>query len=154
MRFLLILTVQFFLANSAFFQSAYAIDPVRFDEEIRSPSLRLQMDVFLQGVYKTDSRSFDIASRDLNGDGVNEYILKRKSCSQAETVCTHLILADMKTKMHLLSSIRAKYLMVGGTSNFGVNDILVFENNVNEYDFDIYMWSPEQKMYILKLESE
>ncbi len=153
MRLLAILMLQLFSINCMFIQSAYALDNLKFETGIKSPSLRLQMDVFLQGFYKTDSRNFDIASLDLNGDGIDEYILKRKSCTQAQSICTHLVLADQKTKMRLLSSIRAKHIMVGATSNYGVNDLLAFENNINEYDFDIYMWSPEEKMYILKAES-
>lgn len=154
MRILIVFAVKLLFVSLLFVNKANALEPVDFQSEIKSPSLRLQIDVFLQGFYKTDSRNFDIASLDLNGDGVNEYILKRKTCAQAEAVCTHIVLADQKTKMHLLSSIRARHIMVGGTSNFGVNDLLVFENSVNEYDFDIYMWSPEQKMYILKPESD
>lgn len=134
-------------------REVFAIEKLNFQSEIKSPSTRLKLDVFLQGFYKTDSRGFEIAAVDLNKDGVDEYILKRKTCAEMNLVCTHLVLADKKTEMHILSSIRARHIMLGGTSNYGINDLLIFENSVNDYDFDIYMWSPEEKMYILNDEN-
>ncbi len=134
--------------------NVHALDKLKFEKNISSPSMRLKVDEFLNGFYKTDSMGFDVAAHDLNADGINEYILKRKSCTQAEVVCTHIILGSQKDNMLLLSSIRAKYMMVGATSNYGVSDLLVFENDINDYDFDIYIWSPEEKMYILRLENK
>lgn len=134
--------------------SSYALDKLRFEERLDSPSVRIQIDDFLKGFYKTDSLGFNIATSDLNADGINEYILKRKTCTQKKSVCTHIILANQKDKIRLLSSIRARHLMVGATSNYGVSDLLAFENDINDYDFDIYMWSPEEKMYILNIENK
>ncbi len=133
---------------------AHALDKLEFEENIKSPSLKLQIDDFLRGFYNTDSVDFDIAFRDLNADGIEEYILKRKTCVQNKVVCTHFILASQNEKIRLLSSIRAKHIIVSSTVNYGVNDLLIFESDINDYDFDIYMWSPREKMYILNAENK
>lgn len=134
--------------------SSYGLEKLDFVRNHLSPSLTLQMNAFLQESYQVDSSLFDIAAADLNQDGVDEYILKRISCVHAGSVCSHMVLADQNNEMLLLSNIRARHLMVGATSSFGVKDLLAFENEINDYDFDIYMWSPAQKMYILKGENE
>lgn len=130
-------------------QHAHALEKLNFQNKIFSPSLKLQMNTYFQEQYKIDSSVFDIAAADLNKDGVDEYIFRRKSCSTANTICTHIILAQQNQKILLLSSIRARHLMIGGTTNFGISDLLAFKDEINDYNFDIYMWSSAEKMYIL-----
>lgn len=131
--------------------TAYALEPVKYTHDLGTTK-SLKLNAFLKNTYNTTKESFDIALIDLNIDGVDEYILKRKSCSVEKKQCFHMIIAEKGSELLLLSEISAKNLMVAGTSTHGIRDILAFKREINDYDFDIYMWSPSQKTYILKNE--
>tara|TARA_R110001592_G_scaffold16881_14_gene71715 strand:+ start:3332 stop:3814 length:483 start_codon:yes stop_codon:yes gene_type:complete len=130
------------------FGYAHAITPLKYSDDI-STSLRFQIDGFLKEQYNTDSSQFSIASFDLNGDGVQEHILRRKSCNLEENDCTHIIIAEKRDRILLLSKIRARRLMVDSKSSYGIKNLLAFKNELNDYNFDIYMWSPKEKLYII-----
>ncbi len=117
-----------------------------------SPSLKYQIDSFLKQIYETDISLYNIASTDLNSDGIDEHILKRKSCDTSQNQCIHSIIAEKDGEIVLLSKIRAKNIIIGETSSYGIKDLLIFKNEINDYNFDIYMWSPSQKMYIMNSE--
>ncbi len=148
-----ILTVALFfmaLITSAI-KPAHAIEELAYTPaKDSSPSLRLQLDVFLRGNFKSDSSEYTLTSTDLNGDNLLEHILKRNNCGQYTNVCTHLIIAEKIDKLTLLSKIDAHSLMIGDGKSYGIKNLLVFKNQTNAYNFDIYMWSPHEKMYILK----
>ena len=128
---------------------ANAVEGLNYSDEI-STSLKPRINQFLKQTYETDLSSYNLAKADLNGDGLDEYILKRKQCNAKNNLCTHLIIAATEDEIMLLNNIRARNLMIGATSTHGISDLLAFKNDVNDYNFDIYIWSPTQKMYILK----
>ena len=136
---------------SGYSQPAAAIEPLDYEKEI-SPSLGYQIDSFLQETYDASLSQYKIAGIDLNNDGINEHILKQRRCNVLTKQCTHLILAEKKNQILLLSKINAYNVMIGGTNSHGIKDVLAFTNEKNDYNFDIYMWSPSRKMYILRAE--
>lgn len=130
-------------------KNAYAIQEISYNNDLGF-SVHYDIDTFLMSEFNTDISSYDVASVDLNQDGLNEYILKKKICAPDNGHCLHLILAEKNGALFTLSKIRAKVLMLGGTLTNGINDLLAFNEGVNDYDFDIYMWSPKEKTYMLK----
>ncbi len=143
----------YFLALSLFISISFisradAIEPINYNKNI-SISLKYQINNFLNNEYDMSISAYDIAGIDLNNDGIDEHILKQKKCYQDKKVCKYLIIAEKRNEIILLSKIKAKNIMIGETSSNGVKDILVFKNQINDYDFDIYIWSSEQKMYII-----
>ena len=134
-----------------YFNPAHAIEPLEYEKKI-STSLQYQIDLFLEKTYGTNLSQYEISGIDLNNDGINEHILKQRRCNTRTKWCTHLILAEKKDGILLLSKIKAYSLMIGGTNSHGIKDVLAFTNDTNDYNFDIYMWSPSQKMYILGAE--
>ncbi len=125
-----------------------ALEDLKYNHKL-STSLQLQIDEFLEKQYKTNSSNYEVASVDLNNDGVLEYILRRKSCKRDNYECTHIIIAEKIDKILLLSKIGARKLMVDTSTSYGIKNLLVFKNINNDYNFDIYMWSPKKKMYII-----
>lgn len=128
-----------------------AVEQLNYSDKI-SPSLEYQINSFLEKTYETDISLYYIADIDLNNDGIDEYILKRKSCESDKSYCIYSIIAEKDNNIILLSKIRAKSIMIGETYSYGIKDILAFKNEINDYNFDIYMWSPSQKMYIMNAE--
>ncbi len=128
---------------------SYALQPLEYSDDVGATK-KLKINTFLKNVYNSSKDAFDIALIDLNSDGVEEYILKRKSCASEKKQCFHMIIAEKDSKLLLLSEISAKNLMIAGTVTNGIKDILAFKKEINDYDFDIYMWSPAQKTYIMR----
>ena len=131
--------------------SARAVEQLNFSDKI-SPSLKYQVNIFLEKTYKTDISLYNIAEIDLNNDGIDEHILKRKACNTKENQCIYSVIAEKGDEIILLAKIRARNIIAGETSSYGIKDILAFKNEINDYNFDIYMWSPSQKMYIINTE--
>lgn len=130
---------------------ANAIEALRYNDiSTISISLKHQIDVFLKEQLSTASSLYEISSSDLNNDGILEHILKRKSCIAENEFCTHTIIAEQEEKIALIANIKASSLIVDTALSYGVKNLLAFKNKINDYDYDIYMWSPQKKMYILK----
>ncbi|PCI97172.1 MAG: hypothetical protein COB14_09385 [Alphaproteobacteria bacterium] len=147
----LLIVLCFTYLCTGYSKPAEALEPLDYNKKI-SPSLGHQIDSFLEKTYDTNLSQYDVAGVDLNNDGIDEHILKQLLCNIQTKQCTHLILAEKQEDILLLSKIKAYNLMIGGTSSHGIKDVLAFNNKINDYNFDIYMWSPSQKMYILRAE--
>ncbi len=135
----------------AYIPQASAVESLSYEKQ-QSPLVTNLINNYLIKDYKTDISTFSIAEIDLNNDGIPEYILRQKKCGVAIRDCTHVILAQKNDEVLKLSEIRAQNLMVGGTFSYGIKDLLVFNDKINDYIFDIYVWSPKEKTYIMKLE--
>ncbi len=131
--------------------NASAIEELKYDTNISFTS-RFHINAYIASEYESDPDIYRIAPIDLNNDGNDEFILQRKNCYIEKKVCTHLIIAEKDSEILLLSKIRARTLVAAGTFSHRIKDILAFKNGVNDYDFEIYMWSPSEKTYILKAE--
>jgi len=141
----------FIASISTAIRSAHAVEELTYSPASEaSPSLRLQLNEYLKENFKSDSSEYTLTSTDLNGDNLLEYILKRNNCGQYTNACTHLVIAEKQDELTLLSKIVAHRLMIGDGQSYGIKNLLAFNNPINAYIFDIYMWSPHEKMYILK----
>ncbi len=125
-----------------------AMEELKYNDSL-GVSLIFQIDKFLQEQYKSNSKYYDIASIDLNNDGILEHILKRKTCDIKKNLCTYIIIAEKAERILLLSKIRAHRLVIDSNASYGIKNILAFRNKKNEYNYDIYMWSPKENMYIM-----
>lgn len=145
-------TALFLLTNILFISPATALEELKYSSiNDYSPSLYLQLESFLKKEFKSNASDYLIANTDLNGDNLDEHILKRKNCGKYTNICTFIIVVEKNGKPTLLSKINAQRLMVGNDENYGIKNLLAFKNPKNAYDFDIYMWSPDKKMYILAI---
>ncbi|MGH1404871.1 MAG: hypothetical protein ACRBDL_11585 [Alphaproteobacteria bacterium] len=131
-------------------QSVHAVQPLQYKEETKSPSLKLSLNSFLKNNGNFPLSDYLIADTDLNKDGIDEYILRRKGCSDRDHSCRHLVFAEKQDTVILLTAINAREIMIATTYSYGIKDIMAFNNSINEYNFDIYMWSPKEKTYILE----
>ena len=134
----------------AFPTSSFAMGELRFNSAL--PLLQeSEIDSFLRKEFETKSTDYIIAQTDLNNDLAKEYVLKRNYCkTKNEQSCNHIIIGKTKDKFVVLGNIRAKKLVISSTKTHNITDILAFDNDLNDYDFDIYVWSPKEKMYILE----
>lgn len=133
----------------AYAKPVFALETLIYDKKI-STSLSYQIDIFLKEQFDTSLSQYSIASIDLNNDGVDENVIKQNRCVSSGGKCTYLIIAEKKHEIFILFKIRAYNLAVGDANSSGVKDVLALTDKTNDYNFDIYMWSPSRKMYILR----
>ena len=119
---------------------SWAVEPLQYTVHFPS-SLLLELPSNIK------KEEYKLARIDLNGDGDDEYLLSPILC---EVTCRHKILAYRKNKLIQIAEITARNIMLGGSYTHGIKDILAFDSEINDYNFVIYIWSPAEKMYILK----
>ena len=128
---------------------ALAMGNFVFGSKIGSTS-KVLLNHYLSEEYETSIQDYDIASQDLNGDGIDEFILKPENCISKNNQCIFLILAETRQKIVVLGKIQAKILALGNDYSNGIQDILAFRDNNNDYNYEVYSWDSTSKKYILK----
>jgi hypothetical protein len=108
------------------------------------------IDLFLIESKRERLEKFDVATPDLNTDGIPEFVLKPKNCPAGPAGCTYVILAENKTSMVLLGEIKARKLLLGNAFTHGIQDFLAFNNDNNDYEYVRYVWSPVDAAYIVE----
>lgn len=91
-----------------------------------------------------------VARVDLNQDGLDEFVIKTDKCNAADQACAFLFLAETSGKMYGLGEINARGVLIGNETKNGVRNILAFQNDQNDYDYQIYVWEPIRAQYILR----
>lgn len=128
---------------------ALSVENLDFNTRL-GPSASLYADAFLRKEYRDDLSDYQAATADLNADGIDEIILKKRGCEDSEILCRYLILAEKDNKMLLLSKIRARHIMLGEDYSHGVRDILAFKNRIDDYDYQIYVWDSSTIQYTIE----
>ena len=124
------------------FAPASAAENLDFDAH-PSERNRALIDHFIKG-----DDPVAIAETDLNEDGIDEFILKDSTCNPAN-FCNFTIVADGGDTLIELGKIKALNLMLGNGYSSGIRNILAFQNNINDFDHELYVWEPAQARYIL-----
>lgn len=123
-----------------------ALQALRFTEPNTA-----QKHIFAQMDHITITKHY-IATIDLNSDGLAEYILKPRTCTDA--LCDYKIYAHHDGTAILLGSIRAKTITAGNGYTHGKRDILAYDDNHNDFSHDVYIWNPRQARYSMKQDGD
>lgn len=141
------------LVSMGFLSRAHAFEPLNY-----GPSLPVSAKVLLSDWVSREMGiglgGYAVAMADLNRDGITEYVLKPLKCYDPQGFCTFLILADARQSLVLLGKISAKKLALGDSYHAGVQDILAFRSNNNDYEYDIFVWDPPSMTYMLNGRTE
>lgn len=100
----------------------------------------------LQKLFQ-NKEHIDIATIDLNEDGLNEFITKPKGC---DGLCDFKILADVDGTLLSLGTLAAHNLLLGNAYSHGVRDLLVFNDPANDYNYTVYVWESEHSQYMMR----
>jgi hypothetical protein len=87
------------------------------------------------------------AKADLNGDGMDELILKKGVCPKAPALCTFIPVAETDGRAVKLGEIQARALLLGNGHRNGVRNILAYNSAVNDYEYQLYVWDPARARY-------
>ena len=100
-----------------------------------------------QSVLNTlEGHSFSaLAFVDLNQDGLDDYILQSRDSG---THSTFTIIARSNDKLTTLGIIQAHSLMVSHKREDGVRNILAYQNDINDFEHEVYRWDINSLRYI------
>lgn len=122
---------------------ATAAESLRYDAPISRSSLE-RLKQFTSAAMESTLDAYDVAGTDLNDDGLDEFILKSKTCDQK---CRFAVVAENNRKIIPLVSIEAANVVLGNEFEHGVRNLLVFENPNNDFDYVLYTWHPLSSTY-------
>ncbi|MCB9982129.1 MAG: hypothetical protein H6861_00425 [Rhodospirillales bacterium] len=125
--------------------AAHAMENLHYNN-VLSRSSAEKINAFTAAHLGKDISGLDIAEADLNGDGLNEFIVRTKDCAQTER-CNHIILGETDDTVLDLGKIEALRIMLGNDYEHGVRNLLVFDNPENDFAFTLYRWDDEQSRY-------
>lgn len=88
---------------------------------------------------------FVIASIDLNGDGVDEWVVRQDGASNcvAQVSCQFFVAGLSAKQPVLLGQFQAGKIAVLDERIYGVNKIAVYNDQTNDYKFQPYGWAPK-----------
>lgn len=133
------------LATITVCSNSYAAEPLNYDIPLK-PQEASKLERHLE---KPLAGNFRISKVDLNDDGLYEYVVQNTSCT-AQKFCTFDILSDTKDNFFKLGRIKAKSMALSNIYTSGVRNLLVYNNNKNDYDYSVFVWDAPQSLYIFK----
>lgn len=97
-----------------------------------------------KGTLKADM-PFQIAAIDLNGDGVDEWIVRQETTPDCapQANCTFAVAGLSEKKPVLLGRIAARKIAVTADKTYGINRLAVYNNAKDDFAFETYVWRPE-----------
>lgn len=126
---------------------AHAVDPIAFNTKIGGTS-RLALGQYLQASQKTPDDML-IAAADLNGDGLDEFILRDKSCDSRAAMCAFTVVSENNGGITPLGEIKARSIALGNDYTQGVRSLLAYESVINDYEYTVYVWEPRSARYTM-----
>lgn len=129
------------IACSGIFFSAQASQSVPFTD---IPLLTQQR---MKAYFKNKTPD-SIDAVDLNGDGMDEYVVRVEECAKEQ--CTFTVLADTEKELIELGQIKARTTRADTARTNGILNIRAYDNENNDYSYTVFVWSPEEKTYVAK----
>ena len=128
---------------------SHASEKLAFDQNLNERVQRMVAG-FAKDEIKKDIKDLSIAKADLNEDGLDELILKSAQCgSGAEKTCDYVVVAEAQDKMVEIGAFKARDVRLGNGYSAGIRNILTFANEINDFEYELYVWEPQQSRYIL-----
>lgn len=136
----------------AFFMTdaAWAQTPLIFRDSARGLREESVM-AFLQDQQKLiPDLPYQIAARDLNGDGVEEWIVSQARASNcaAQASCDFLIVGLSENAPVLLGAFPAGKVAVSDEKLYGINILYVYNQSSNDFEFTRYRWNPAESAFL------
>ena len=100
-----------------------------------------------QGLQK--DLPFRMAAHDLNGDGVDEWIVRQDGSSNcgAQVSCKFYVAGLSERKPVLLGQFAAAEVEIMSDRLYGINRLAVYDNPHSDYTFSTYVWAPEKAAF-------
>ncbi len=142
---------RFFLFALTFFLilPAFAAQPLIFRPSVKDAREQSVLD-YLTLIRRFDpSTPFTIATIDLNGDGVNEWIVRQDLTPTCETnaSCRYDVVGLNEKQPELLGAFTARKVGISDEKQYGVRNLLVYNEKNDDFAFKTYIWTPAEAAF-------
>ncbi len=105
---------------------------------------------FLHGKGLEAKLPYQISTVDLNGDGVDEWIVRQEvspACT-ANATCDFYVTGLSEGKIILLGRMEAGKVAISDDRTYGIHKLIVYNDKNNDYRGEPYLWSPKLFSYV------
>lgn len=113
-----------------------------------TPSITLALELYSLANDHFDYKKYQIALVDLNLDGLPEIVLK--SIESTNGYHEFSILNFALNQLNFIVRFPAKDIAVSDTLKNGMRNLLVYEDNNNDFRYTTYIWDSTYSQYIIK----
>jgi hypothetical protein len=72
-----------------------------------------------------------------------------KTAGKISSPCSFIVLSENEGGIRKLGDIPARALALGNLHTKGVRSLLAYQSTVNDYNYTVYVWEPNQGQYIM-----
>ncbi|PZQ44621.1 MAG: hypothetical protein DI551_09730 [Micavibrio aeruginosavorus] len=123
---------------------AYATEPLFFHSGPKNFRETEVLDYLERLGRQTPALPASIAAIDLNGDGVEEWIIFQEptpSC-KANANCPYIVAGLSDGLPMLLGEFTARKIGISDEKQYGVRKLLVYNEKNNDFTYQTYVWTP------------
>ena len=128
---------------------ALAAVPLVFRDSIKGFREQELLDYFKLIKRYDPAKPFTLAAVDLNGDGVEEWILGQHTTPSCESDanCAFTIGGLSEGEIVLLGEMRGGKIGVSDEKLYGVHKLLVYNEKNNDFAYQNYVWTPTEQAF-------
>lgn len=142
--------VLFFILLSLLPFAAYASAPLVYRDETKGAREDAAFAMLVEREKFAPDLPYQVAAKDLNDDGVDEWIFRqdRESGCEANLNCRYFIVGLSARTPVLLGDITAKKIGVSDEKAYGVRRLYVYNNKNDDFAFSRYVWVPQNGAFL------
>ena len=142
--------VLFFILLSLLPLPAFASAPLVFRGQTKDAREEAALSMLIQREKFLPDLPYMVAAKDLNDDGVDEWIFRqdRESACEANTNCGFFIVGLSDRSPVLLGDITARKIGISDEKAYGVRRLFVYSNKNDDFAFSRYVWVPQNGAFL------
>lgn len=137
------------LAFMALSGIAQAAEPVQLKTETTSPVEQRILDMAKSRLpLKSGAEAvLGFSAKDLNDDGINEYIITENCSYGTPKPCDTWVVANNNGNLSILAQFTAKNIALSNKYTNGIRDLLVYNDPGNDFRYTIFRWNSPRGAY-------
>lgn len=130
--------------------SAYASAPLVFRDKTKDTREEAAFAMLVEREKFTPNLPYHVAAKDLNDDGVDEWIFRqdRESGCEANLNCRYFIVGLSDRSPVLLGDITARKIGISDEKAYGVRRLYVYNNKNDDFAFSRFVWVPQNGAFL------
>jgi len=128
---------------------ALAGQPLIFRSKVKDVREQSVLD-YLAGLRWLDQKlPFTMAGTDLNGDGVDEWIIRQdiSPTCESDASCQYLVVGLTEREPVLLGDFAARKVGIADEKQYGVRNLLVYNEKNDDFAVKTYVWTPAEAAF-------
>ena len=127
--------------------TAFALENLRFKQA--QSYKQVQMIDLITNHTKKAETSYVLAEIDLNGDSIDEYVIKPESNADcpALPLCPYYVTAFQKHEPIIIGKFNAHKMLISDKKTYGIRQIIVYNVPHNDFTSETSSWNPHSFSY-------